>query len=240
MDLCTGIGGFSLGLKLVGGVRTVCYVEWDGYCQQLIQQRISGGHLDDAPIWGDLRQFDGKPWRGSVDLITAGFPCQPFSVAGNQQGEADERNLWPDIARVIREVRPRFVFMENVPALLTHSKYFGTILGDLATCGYDVRWDCISAASVGANHQRDRLWILADTTSTRQPRQGQPVEWGGQAAQGEGQADNAFTVRESYQWPAEPNMGRVAHGVSRRVDRLKGLGNAVVPAVVARAWRELT
>jgi DNA (cytosine-5)-methyltransferase 1 len=253
MDLCTGIGGFSLALKwLVGGFRTVCYVEIDKYCQQLIQARIKDGYLDDAPIWSDLKTFDGRPWRGSVDIITAGFPCQPFSVAGKRQGEKDERNLWPDLWRVCCEVRPSIIFLENVPAILAH-KYMQRIFGNLAEGGYDSRWRILSAAEVGAAHKRDRLWIVADSKSARwstwtskkltwrcskvadtesaRLENRIPYTWGSQARQPR--------FKQASWWTTEPDVGRVAHGVSARVHRLKGLGNAVVPAVVAKAWEIL-
>ena len=125
LDCFSGYGGFALGLRLAypdSDFRTVAYIEWDKYCQQVIQARIKDGHLDDAPIWGgDIREFDGKPWRGVVDIITASFPCQPFSNAGKREGEFDSkgRNLWPDTLRIIREVEPRLVILENVPGLAT-------------------------------------------------------------------------------------------------------------------------
>ena len=269
MDICTGIGGFSLALKhLVGGFQTVCYVEWDKYCQQVIQQRITDGYLDDAPIWGDLREFDGQPWRGCVDIITAGFPCQPFSVAGKQRGEADERNLWPDLWRTICEVRPQVEFLENVPALLAN-EYGKRVFGDLAEGGYDCRWRILSAAEVGAPHKRDRLWIFAYTTNTRwamantkhngERRRDNGIQAGGkrevQTKRSSSVADTTSKRHKKHQhktrqatrrskqqqgwWTVEPNVGRVAHGIPKRVDRLKALGNAVVPAVVAKAWEVL-
>ena len=129
------------------------------------------GLLDRFPIWDDVQTFDGRPWRGSIQIITAGFPCQPFSCSGIQRGKDDERNMWPDTIRIIREVRPRWVLLENVKGLLSIGKepgkngYFGRILGDLAESGYDCRWSCISAQSVGAPHRRDRLWIVAHASS---------------------------------------------------------------------------
>jgi DNA (cytosine-5)-methyltransferase 1 len=165
LSLFTGYGGFSLGLRLAGvPTRTVCYVEWDKYCQQLITQRIEEGHMDDAPLWDDVKTFDGRPWRGCVDIITGGFPCQPHSVAGQQRGEADERNLWPDTLRLIRDVEPRYVLLENVPGILSNG-YGGTVVGELAEVGYDCIWDCVPAAAVGAPHLRWRWWCLAYTPS---------------------------------------------------------------------------
>lgn len=173
LSLYTGYGGFSLGLRLAGvPTRTVCYVEINPYRQEIIKARIKDGFLDDAPIWDDAQTFDGKPWRGLVDLITAGFPCQPHSTAGRRRGAEDPRNLWPDTIRVIRQVRPRFVLLENVPGI-TYSKrkqrkaaYVGTVLGELAQEGYDAIWDLVSAAEVGAPHLRWRWWCLAWATDT--------------------------------------------------------------------------
>jgi DNA (cytosine-5)-methyltransferase 1 len=168
-ELClfAGAGGGLLGSKLLG-FRTVCYVEREKYCIEILKARIRDGCLDNAPIWDDIKTFDGKPWSGCVDIITAGFPCQPFSVAGKRQGADDDRNMWPETIRVIREIRPRFCLLENVPGLLsgTHG-YFGTVLGDLSESGYDARWRIVSAADVGAPHLRKRLWILAHSREFR-------------------------------------------------------------------------
>lgn len=162
-ELClfAGIGGGLLGTKLLG-FRTVCYVENGRYCIDVLKARIADGFLDDAPIWDDVKTFNGYPWSGLVDILTAGFPCQPFSVAGKQAAGEDDRNLWPDTIRVIREVRPRFCLLENVPGLLAGSHgYFGRILGELSESGYNARWRVVSAADVGAPHLRKRVWILA-------------------------------------------------------------------------------
>ena len=149
------------------GHRIVGYVEYDEYCQKVIRQRIRDGIYDDAPIFGDIRRFDGRRFAGCVDVISGGFPCQAFSVAGRRLGEGDERNMWPETLRVIGEVRPRYCFLENVPGLIS-SGYFGTILGGLAESGYDAEWCVLGADDVGAPHRRKRLWILAYT-----PRDGQ-------------------------------------------------------------------
>ncbi len=164
LALFAGAGGGLLATKWLLGWRTVCYVEYADYPVKVIKARIKDGLLDDAPIWGDVRTFDGKPWRGCVDIITAGFPCQPFSIAGKGKAENDDRNMWPDTIRVIREVRPAWCLLENVTGLLSASHgYYGQILADLAESGYDARWRVLSAAEVGAPHKRDRLWIVAYT-----------------------------------------------------------------------------
>ena len=129
---------------------------------------MEDGLIDRAPIFGDIRAFISEgyaaSYKGMVDVITAGFPCQPFSVAGKGLGEDDPRNMWPATLECINLVRPQFAFLENVPGLLS-SGYFGRILGDLAESGYDARWRVLSAAEVGAPHKRDRLWILAYSTA---------------------------------------------------------------------------
>lgn len=164
LALFAGAGGGILGSVLLGW-ETICAVEIEPYCREDILRRQRDGVLPLFPIWDDIRVFDGRTCRG-VDIITAGFPCQPFSVAGKRTGESDERNLWPETIRVIREVGPRYALLENVPALLT-DPYFGTILGELAESGYHARWDCISASAIGADHQRDRLWIVAHASGVR-------------------------------------------------------------------------
>jgi DNA (cytosine-5)-methyltransferase 1 len=165
LSLFSGYGGFTLGLRLAEvSVQTVCYVENEPYCQALLQSRIRDEVVDDAPMWDDARTFDGEPWRGAVDIITAGFPCQPHSVAGRHRGAADDRNLWPDTLRIIREVGPRFVLLENVPGILARG-YGGTVVGQLSEIGYDAEWHCVPAAAVGAPHLRWRWWCLAYAVS---------------------------------------------------------------------------
>lgn len=169
LALFAGSGGGLLATQHLLGWRAVCYVERDPYCQRVLQQRIADGLLHDAPLWDDIHTFDGRPWAGCVDVVTAGFPCQPYSGAGKRLGAADERNLWPDTLRVIREVGPEWLLLENVARLLTYD-YFGQILGDLAASGYDCRWDCVPAAAVGAPHIRDRVWMVGHAHRRRCPQ----------------------------------------------------------------------
>lgn len=162
LSLFSGAGGLDLGARLVGGFRTIGYVEYDAYAQGVLMSRMREGALDTAPIWDDVRTFDGKPWRGLVDVVSGGFPCQDVSVAGKQAGiEAGERSgLWREFARIIGEVGPRFVLVENVPGL-AYRGGLGTVLGSLADLGFDAQWQFISAADVGAPHLRARIWIVA-------------------------------------------------------------------------------
>lgn len=158
--LCAGICGLELGVKRARpDARVVCYVEHDRDAMRVLRRRITAGDIDDAPIWDDVRTFDGLPWRGCVDLITAGYPCQPESTAGKRLGHQDERWLWADVWRVIRDVEPRYIFLENVAAHLSGT--WGRVIGDLAAGGWRVEWDCVPAAAVGAPHLRDRLFALA-------------------------------------------------------------------------------
>ncbi len=165
LSLFTGAGGGLLGTKLLGWEH-IGYVEWNEYCQQVIAARIRDGYLPIAPIFTDVREFvqsgAAEKYRGFADVVSAGFPCQPFSVAGKQAGAADERNMWPATAEVIRRVQPRSVLLENVPGLVSCG-YIGTVLADLAALGYVGRWGVLGAADAGAPHRRDRLWIVAHT-----------------------------------------------------------------------------
>ena len=169
LSLFSGAGGGLLGTKLLGW-RAVGYVERDAYCQAILEARIRDGLLDHAPIFGDIRAFLRDGWadryRGLVDVVTAGFPCQPFSVAGRRKACGDERNLWPETAAVLERVQPAFALLENVPGLLSARsvdghRYFGNVLGDLAALGFDAEWCVLGADDVGAPHRRKRLWILA-------------------------------------------------------------------------------
>ena len=160
MALCAGVGGLELGLRLaLSEYRCVCYVEREAYAARVLVSRMEDQTLDQAPIWDDIETFDGKPWRGIVDVISAGFPCQPWSDAGKRHGLEDDRWLWEDIARIISEVRPCHVFLENVPGLARGG--LSAVLGSLSVLGFDAEWGIFSAAASGAPHVRKRLFILA-------------------------------------------------------------------------------
>jgi len=163
LSLFSGAGGGLLGTKLLGWTH-VGYVEWNEYCQQVIRARIDDGYLEEAPIFNDVREFAqsgaADQYRGIADVVSAGFPCQPFSVAGKRAGPDDERDMWPATIEVIRRVQPRSVLLENVPGLVSCG-YIGTVLADLAALGYVGRWGVLGACDAGAPHKRDRLWIVA-------------------------------------------------------------------------------
>ena len=179
LSLFSGACGGDLAFQhLLTGFKCVGYVEIDDYCQRVIRQRQKDGLLDEAPIFGDIRTFIdsgcAELYQGVVQLITGGFPCQPFSVAGKQAGEDDPRNMWPQTIEAIRIIKPEFAFLENVPGLLSSKSsvdeitgrpisYCATIFRDLAEAGYNARWTVMGADDVGARHRRKRLWILAES-----------------------------------------------------------------------------
>ena len=159
LHLFAGAGGGILGGLLLGHV-PVCAVELESYPRSVLLQRQRDGLLPWFPVWDDVCTFDGNPWRGRVDLIAGGFPCQDISSAGKGAGIEGERSgLWSEFARIVGEVRPRFVFVENSPMLT--SRGLGRVLGDLASLGFDAEWCVLGAADAGAPHLRERIWILA-------------------------------------------------------------------------------
>lgn len=157
LGLCAGIGGLELGLAR--WCKPVCLVERDAFAAACLVEGMEQAELDQAPIHDDLRHFDGRRWRGAVDLITAGYPCQPFSYAGKRNGHADERHLWPEVYRILQECDAPLLFCENVRGHL--SLGFADVLADLAAIGFDAEWVCVRASDVGAPHERDRLFFLA-------------------------------------------------------------------------------
>ncbi|WP_434107669.1 DNA cytosine methyltransferase [Paraburkholderia caffeinilytica] len=157
--LFAGAGGGILGAKLRGH-RIVCAVELDAYARSVLIARQNDGTLEPFPIFEDVREFDGRAWCGCVDVVSGGFPCQDISTAGRGAGIGGEQSgLWREMARIVREVRPQFVLVENSPMLTVRG--LGTVLGDLAAMGLDARWGVLSAAGCGAPHIRERIWILA-------------------------------------------------------------------------------
>ena len=160
LSLCSGAGGLELGLHLaLPEYRTVGYVERDAYAAAVLVARMEDAALDSAPVWDDVVSFDGRPWRNAVDIVTAGYPCQPFSVAGKRRGADDPRHLWPHVARIIGEVEPPFVFLENVANHLRLG--FPEVATGLVGMGYRLAAGLFTAAEVGAPHKRERLFILA-------------------------------------------------------------------------------
>jgi DNA (cytosine-5)-methyltransferase 1 len=169
LALFAGAGGGILGGHLLGW-RTVCAVEWEPYPASVLMQRQNEGILPPFPIWDDVRTFDGRPWRGRVDVVSGGFPCQDISAAGKGAGIDGERSgMWAHMARIIREVGPRYAFVENSPMLT--SRGLRRVLGDLAEMGYDARWGVLGAVDADAPHKRDRIWIVAYAQSGQSRKQ---------------------------------------------------------------------
>ena len=225
LALFSGAGGGILGGKLLGW-KTICAVELDAYAASVLVARQNDGCLEPFPIWDDVRTFDGRPWKGRVDVVSGGFPCQDISGAGRGAGiDGEKSGLWGEMARVIREVRPRCVYVENSPVLTSRGLH--RVLGDLAEMGFDAEWGVLGADDVGANHRRKRIWIVADAGRFGRLSSKKPIRTGWDTAQHGGW------------WETEPDVGRVVDGVASRVDRLKCLGNGQVPAVAATAFRLL-
>lgn len=275
LDLFSGIGGFSLGLERAG-MRTVAFCEIEPFCRAVLKK-----HWPHVPCYEDVRTLTAERLSTdgiAVDVICGGFPCQDISVAGKGAGiEGARSGLWSEYRRLIGELRPRYVIVENVAALL--GRGMDKVLGDLAALRFDAEWHCIPASAISAPHRRDRLWIVAYSASERQrhrwsrrfacehsrvcdaegsladagsTRLQERPTIGGRLGEEIGRlarvatercscaipdADSQQTERsakpwcERHPWFAEPNVGRVADGVSCRVDRLKSLGNAVVPQI---------
>lgn len=236
LALFAGAGGGILGGHLLGW-RTVCAVEYNAYARSVLLARQNDGTLPPFPIWDDVRTFDGNPWRGVVDVVSGGFPCQDISVAGPGGGLDGERSgLWEHMARVLGEIRPRYAFIENSPMLVDRG--LDRVLADLAGMGFDAEWGVLSAADTGAPHLRERIWIVAH--AMRKHEQGLIAgssyqEVGCQSGEGQTRPRHHGLRR----WPSESGIRRVDDGVANRPDRLKALGNGQVPRVAAAAWRLL-
>ena len=295
-SLFSGIGGFDLAAEWMGW-ENIFQVEIDPFCQKVLNK-----NFPNVKRYGDIKEFKGE--RGSVDILTGGFPCQPFSTAGKRKGESDDRYLWPEYIRIIREIKPTYVVGENVAGLVSmeDGKTLEGIFTDLEGEGYTVESFIIPACGVGAWHRRDRIWICAysrsnaegathgkrvrrgeinnqqndrdtirndagdmgykdvpDTTSTRieglRERENEAIDQSGnnnvpntdrqglekrkgKNAKGTGSLPGPKSFREN-QWDSEPGVGRVANGVPNRVDRLKGLGNAIVPQVAYEIFKAI-
>ena len=237
LALFAGAGGGILGGKLLGW-RTVCAVEWEPYPASVLCARQNDGLLENFPVWDDVQTFDGKPWRGIVDVVSGGFPCQDISAAGKGKGITGERSgMWSHMARIIGEVRPKFVFVENSPVLTTRG--LGVVLGDLSEMGFNAEWGVMGADNTGLPHRRKRIWVLASNTDS------QHEEWmREQAIQKLGGIPriNANGVDKSEQGLRSilsPGLCRACNGLPGQMDRLKAVGNGQVPRVAGLAWHTL-
>jgi len=219
------------------GWRTVCAVEIDSGARKIVLDRQRDGVIEQFPIWDDIKTFDGTNWRGRVDVITGGFPCQDISTCGQGKGLNGSRSgLWSEMARIIREVRPMYALVENSPMLT--SRGLGRVLGDLAGMGMDARWGVFRASSAGAAHHRSRLFLVAYTNSAKlegvdfqKPSQTNTKE--SRRRQFARAIDAALPAHDYTSMPRNPD------DVARGMDGLKATGNGWVPTVAARAWRIL-
>ena len=239
-----------MGGKLLGW-RTVCAVEIDPYARRVLLARQADGCLEPFPIWDDVATFDGHRWRGGVDVVSGGFPCQDISAAGNGAGLDGARSgLWTEFARIIGEVQPAYVWVENSPMLLVRG--IDRVLWDLAALGYDARWGVVSAANVGLPHLRERIWIVANANKVRRDdtkhdapeRRYDAVGYTRKSSQGAKgwphRFDGTFPVDYLSDWsPSESERLRGIDGMAEWVDRVEAIGNGQVPAVVALAWNML-
>lgn len=193
ISICAGIGGLDLGLEIaVPESRTVCYLEREAFAVACLVAAMEQGRLAPAPVWSDLGTFDGRAWRGAVDCIIAGLPCQPYSVAGARKGHDDERAIWPDFIRVIEECAPALVFLENVAAFV---QYFRPVGERLSALGYRIEVGIFSASEVGAPHRRERFFALAYRECSRWPQAGIGRYLDARSESETGSGELAFTGR---------------------------------------------
>lgn len=243
LALCAGYGGLELGIEsFFDGYRTVCYVEGGLYPAAEIVKKMEKGWMDEAPIWSNVRTFDGSSWRGTVDIISGGFPCQPYSTAGKELGTADPRDLWPDVARIVGEVLPEYIFFENVPGIVKWR--LDSIILDLHQVGYDCSWCVLGAVDAGAPHRRNRWFLFgvrnaADTSGFGRTKNEPHPPWEKPNFVGCGN-QKKWGGRFQTWWEVEPSMGRLVNGCAQCVDNLRLLGNGVVPQQAHLALKILT
>jgi DNA (cytosine-5)-methyltransferase 1 len=237
LALFAGAGGGILGGKLLGW-RTVCAVEWEQYPACVLAARQNDGFLPPFPIWDDVQTFDGKPWRGIVDVVSGGFPCQDISIAGKGDGLDGERSkMWREMARIISEVRPHYAFIENSPMLT--SRGLGTVLADLAQLGFDAEWGVLGADNAQLPHKRKRIWVLG--TNANGQRKQRVFQQKISTFKGLPRI-NDYGVDKNEQGLRSiltPGLCRTFNGLPGQVDRLKAVGNAQVPRVAKFAWETL-
>ncbi len=267
VDLCSGIGGFALGFEWAGLSKPVLFCDIEEWPRKILAK-----HWPDVPIAEDVKELANDPDRNvpDCDIITAGYPCQPFSLAGERRGAEDDRHIWPDIFSIVQRKRPAWCVFENVYGHI--SMGLDEVLSDLELESYSVRPFIVPACATDAPHRRDRVWIIARNVGDSNSRASQGIDSGRSKPTKSGSgfksgcADVADTASKRQQrsrmhgrpqhstqnkdrqtdrpnngsqgkaqfWKPEPAVGRVANGIPRRVDRLKGLGNAIVPQVAQR------
>lgn len=249
LALFAGAGGGILGGKLLGW-RTVCAVEYEPHAAAILAKRQNDGILQPFPIWDDVQTFDGEPWKGIVDVVSGGFPCQDISSAGKGAGIEGERSgLWTEMARIIDEVRPKYALVENSPMLTLRG--LGRVLGDLAEMGYNARWGVLGAHHSGMDIQRDRIWIVASTAQElggiihRWPNQkqrnlGKHITLGSQIDRFLEELERQGAERKDQrEGDMPPYLCSVDDAMAFELDELGRIGNGQVPEVVKLAWETL-
>lgn len=217
LDLFSGIGGFSLGLERAG-METVAFCEQDKFCQNVLKK-----HWPDIPIFDDVRTLDATQFRGSVDLVCGGFPCQPHSFSGKRHASSDDRDMWPEMFKIICDVSPKWIIGENVRGILSseNGKFFAGILRDFSRIGFNAEWFTLPGGAVGAEHYRARLWVVAYPDKTQ--LKGRCIS----ERVGEEYANSSYP-----RWGKDKSgMVRTLNGIPSQMDRLGALGNAVVPQI---------
>jgi len=238
LHLFAGAGGGILGGHLLGHT-CVCAVEIEPYCRRVLLQRQRDGILPKFPIWDDVITFDGKPWRGKVDVVCGGFPCQDISCAGGGTGIQGKRSgLWSEMARIIGEIRPKYIFVENSPMLTIRG--LGRVIGDISELGYNAKWGIVGASNTKLPHRRKRIWILGSDPSNinvERSRKEKILRFAGlQGIVPDGVDKNEQGLRTIL----KSGLCRSYNGIPDQVDRLKSVGNAQVPIVAATAFRLLS
>jgi len=276
-SLFSGIGGFDLAAEWMGW-ENVFQVEWDGFCQKVLAK-----NFPNVKRYGDIKEFDGTKYRGLIDIISGGFPCQPYSLAGRRKGKADDRHLWPEMLRTIREIQPHWIVGENVPGIINWSGglVFHEVQIDLETEGYEVFPLILPAVGRGGIHRRRRVWFIAHASSYAKSKQNrksfktkgagqtinksirrrqlQTVQYNGlddlsqyitntninglqrntPKPQTQRYANGFYEIVNGGNYPSESPICRTNDGISNRVDRIKGLGNAIVPQVVYQIFKTI-
>ena len=233
LSLCTGYGGIERGLSLAGFEhRVVAHVETEAFAIANLVAKMETGQLVPAPIWTDLKTLPAQCFRERIDVLTGGYPCQGFSTSGLRKGSEDPRYLWGYIRGHIESIRPVRCFFENVEGHI--SLGLREVIKDLESLGYKTQWGIFSASECGAPHQRKRVFILAHANSQR-GRSGNTTRENATDAW-QPSSDKGQEPRGMGNWDFEPDVGRVAYGSAFRVDRLRLLGNGVVPQTAAKAW----
>ncbi len=242
LSLFTGAGGGVLGTTMLG-FKHIGYVEWNEHCQQVIAQRIRDGLISNAPLFGDIRKFNSEgyaeSYKGLADVVSAGFPCQPFSASGHQLGEDDPRNMWPATIATIRTVRPKIAWLENVPALLAN-KYIRRIFADLAKLGMSIRWGVLGTGETGGICTGKRLWILAFTPDCSIIKSLDLQKYSSAYSKESCRRQYTGAVGSMLSQDDYTELKRDRNAVAVGMEQLKAIGNGQDPILAATAFRVLS